>query len=79
MEYKILLVKNRYTKKLNLSKYLDWFEKNTPIKIKTEEISTDFDLEFREVTNGTYTGVVATNFYNKLNQYYDMVMLFGNN
>lgn len=55
---KILIIKNRYTKKLNWKKGIEWFAKNTPIKLEIEELSTDFDLKFKKVSNATYSGVV---------------------
>lgn len=58
MEYKLLIIKNRYTKKLDFKKGLDWFSKNTPLIIKVEEIETDFDLEFDRVGNASFTGFV---------------------
>ncbi len=58
-KYKILIVKNRYTKPLKIQKYLDWFALNTPIEIISEEISTDFDVTTKQVGNATYHGVVC--------------------
>jgi hypothetical protein len=62
MNLKLLIVKNRFKEKLNLNKYLvDWFKKYTPLEITLEEISTDFDVETQEVSNGTYSGVICKN------------------
>jgi hypothetical protein len=85
MIYKILLVKNRYFPKVNLTKYLDWFKLNTPIEIIMEETTSDFDVDTQEVTNGTYTGVICKNtLLPKLreiipeNKYNVVVFLYGN-
>jgi len=85
MTYKLLIVKNRYTKRLSLSKYLDWFKKNTPITIETEEIKTDFDVESQKVSNGTFSGVICKNtILEKLktvvdeNKYHVVVFIYGN-
>lgn len=85
MTYKILFVKNRYTKKLKLQKYLDWFSVNTPIAIQTEEISTDFELTTAPTHNATYSGVVVGNdIVDKLrtvvpeNKYNAVVLVYGN-
>lgn len=84
--YKILVVKNRYTKKINLSKGLDWFKKNTPLEISIEEMETDFDLEYSKVGNDTYSGVVINTdkVYPKLRNVipenrYDAVVFYYNN
>lgn len=85
MVYKLLIVKNRYTKKLKLSKYLDWFKVNTPIEITTEEISTDFDVTPFPVGNGAYEGYVCgPDLLPKLsavvpqNKYNAVVFVYGN-
>lgn len=83
MEYKILLVKNRYKKKPNFKTGLDWFEDNTPLKISIDEISTDFDFTFKEVGNGTFKGTVPKD-YAKLTEvvprgkYHAVILLLGN-
>ncbi len=83
MEYKILLVKNRYKKKPNFKTGLDWFEDNTPLKISIDEISTDFDFTFKEVGNDTFKGTVPKD-YAKLTEvvprgkYHAVVLLLGN-
>lgn len=59
MEYKILLIKNRYTGTINIKKYLDWFKLNTPIEIVMDEITTDFDVTTFKAQNATYSGVVC--------------------
>lgn len=57
--YKILLVKNRYTKSIDLKKYLDWFKTNTPIEtVIVDTISTDFDLTSMPVGQTGASGVV---------------------
>ena len=83
MEYKILLVKNRYKKKPNFKTGLDWFEDNTPLKISIDEISTDFDFTFKEVGNDTFKGTVPKD-YTKLTsvvpqgKYHAVVLIYGN-
>lgn len=83
MEYKILLVKNRYKKKPNFKTGLDWFEDNTPLKISIDEISTDFDFTFKEVGNDTFKGTVPKD-YAKLTEvvprgkYHAVILLLGN-
>lgn len=81
---KILIVRNRYKKKLNWKLGIDYFAKNTPITIETEEISTDWDLIFRTVSNGTFTGCVVDNYYEKLRtiapegKYDTICLVYGN-
>lgn len=81
---KILLVKNKYKKKINWKKGIDHIHKNTPIKLEIEEVSTDWDLEFRKVSNGAFTGCVVDNYYDKLRSIapegkYDVICLvYGN-
>jgi len=83
MEYKILLVKNRYKKKPNFKTGLDWFEDNTPLKIVVDEISTDFDFTFKQVRNDTFQGTVITD-YAKLTsvvpqgKYHAVALVIGN-
>jgi zinc D-Ala-D-Ala carboxypeptidase len=81
---KILIIKNHYPKKLNFKKGIEHLEKNAPIKLSIEEIETDFDLEFKKVGNDTFSGVVPTNYYDKLrklvpeNKYNAVVLVYGN-
>lgn len=83
MEYKILLIKNRYKKKPNFKTGLDWFADNTPLKITIDEIQTDYDFTFKEVGNGTFKGTVPKD-YAKLTEvvprgkYHAVVLLLGN-
>jgi hypothetical protein len=83
MEYKILLIKNRYKKKPNFKTGLDWFADNTPLKITIDEITTDYDFTFKEVGNGTFKGTVPKD-YAKLTEfvprgkYHAVVLLLGN-
>ncbi len=83
--YNILFVKNRYTKKLNLKKYgVDWFKTNLNIDVITEEISTDFDLFPKYVSNASWKGWVADGFFDNLrkvvpeNKYHAVVFIYGN-
>jgi hypothetical protein len=86
MIYKILIIKNRFKGKLNLSKYTDiWFTKNTPIEVVSETITTDFDVTPEKVSNGTYTGViVGADIITKLktvvkeNIYNAVIFVYGN-
>lgn len=82
--YKVLLVKNRLTKKFTYKKGIEWFKKNTPIDMQIEEIVTDFDLSFRNVANNTFSGVVATDYYKHLQtlipegKYNCVCLVYGN-
>lgn len=83
MEYKILIIKNKYKKKLNLKKGIEWFSKYTPLKLSIEEISTDIELKFRQVGNGTFTGGVVDNYMDfkqfvQPNKYHAVVLFYGN-
>lgn len=85
MPYKILLVRNNYTKKLDFKKGLDWFSKNTPLKIEIEEISTNLPTLRFDVNNDTFQGcVVDRSIYTELrklipeNKYHCVVSLNGN-
>lgn len=81
---KVLIVKNNFNKKLNWKKGIEWFEKNTPINLEIYEIDTDFNLSFRRVGNGTYSGVVASDFYNDLRKvvpegkFHAVCLVYGN-
>lgn len=83
MEYRLLIIKNRYTKKLNLKTGLDWFSEHTPLKIVVDEISTDFDFTFKQVRNDTFQGTVITD-YAKLTsvvpqgKYHAVALVIGN-
>lgn len=65
---KILFVKNNYSKKLKLQKYLDWFKEHTPLSFTTEEVETSFELTTKIVGNDTYkkVAVVGDDIYAKL-------------
>ncbi len=85
MEYKILLVRNRISVKFKFTKYLDWFKKNTPLQIVTEEIETDFDVTTEQIGNATYKGVICgDDIYPKLRtvvpegKYHAVVFIYGN-
>src|SRR3990167_7609997 len=84
-QYKLLIVKNRYTKSLDLKKGLDWFKNNTPLEMTTEEISTDFDVTTFQIQNATYKGVICgEDIYPKLRtvvpegKYHAVVFVYGN-
>ena len=83
MEYRLLIVKNRYTKKLNLKTGLNWFADNTPLKITVDEIQTDYEFTFKEVGNDTFKGTVPKD-YAKLTEvvprgkYHAVILLLGN-
>jgi hypothetical protein len=85
MTYKVLIVRNRYKKKLKLSKGLDWFKKRTPIEIVTEELVTDFDVTTEHISNQSYAGVICgDDIYPKLRtvipegKYHAVVFVYGN-
>lgn len=83
MEYRLLIVKNRYKKKLNFKTGLNWFADNTPLKIVVDEIETDIDLQFKEVGNGTFKGVVVKNYmdFKKFvpeGKYHAVCLVYGN-
>lgn len=84
---KILIVRNRFKKKLNWTKGIEYFSKNTPIQLEIEEVSTDWDLTFRHVSNDKYEAtqnIIVTDYYDKLRSIapegkYDAVCLvYGN-
>lgn len=82
-DYKILIVKNRYSKKFDFKKNTEWFKK-IGINIITDEVKTDFDIPTMKIGNATYNGVVAGNLHNillpvaKWKQYHAVVFLYGN-
>lgn len=83
MIYKILIVKNRYSKKLLFQKCYDWF-KSIGIEIIADEICTDFDVTTKDVSNATFKGAVADGFKDKLksvvpeNKYNAVIFVYGN-
>lgn len=58
MDYKILIIKNRFKKSLNFKEGLDWFAQHTPLKITVDEMETDINFTFTQVGNETYKGGV---------------------
>ncbi|MCK9370974.1 DUF5675 family protein [Candidatus Dojkabacteria bacterium] len=85
MQYKILLVRNRIKTKFSFKEGLDWFKKNTPFEIITEEITTDFDVTTEQIGNATYKGVICgDDIYPKLRtvvpegKYHAVVFIPGN-
>lgn len=88
MTYKLLLIRNRFTKKIDVKKYLEWFKKNTPIDVViVDEISTDFELSTQPISNDTFRGVIAgpaEDLYPKLRsivpegKYHAVVLVYGN-
>lgn len=85
MPYKILIVRNNYTKKLDFKKGLDWFSKKTPLKIEIEEISTNLPTLRFDVDNKIFQGcVVNRSIYTELrkiipeNKYHCVVLINGN-
>ena len=75
MDYRILIIKNRYTKKLKFK--FDW------ANIVADEISTDYDLTFDNISNGTYTGVIPSiqnypKFIVPRFKYHAVVLIYGN-
>jgi len=85
MQYKLLIVKNRYSKSLDFKKGLEWFKANTPLEIITEELITDFDVTTEKINNATYSGVICgDDIYPKLRtvipegKYHAVVFVYGN-
>lgn len=82
--YKVLIVKNKYKKKLNWKKGIDHIESNTPLKLEIEEMSTSIDFKFRDVSNATFKGCVVDIDRNQLrqiipeNKYNAVVIVYGN-
>lgn len=80
--YKVLLIKNRI-KKAKLTKGLEYF-KDKGIDISVEEITTDFEISFRNISNNTFSGVIADNYYNELRKivpegkYNCVCLMYGN-
>ena len=69
MLYKLLIVRNRFTKTLNIQKGLDWFKNNTPLEVVVaDEISTEFDTTTEKISGqGGRAGVIAgDDIYDKL-------------
>jgi zinc D-Ala-D-Ala carboxypeptidase len=56
MNYKILIVKNNFHKRLDFSRGIDHLEDNTPLKIFTEELETSFNFTFQPVGNHKFSG-----------------------
>jgi len=82
---KVLIIRNRYTKKLDWKKGVQYFDEKTPLKLEITETKTDFDFTFRTVGNATYSGVVVGgDYYQKLRSVvpegvYDVVcLIYGN-
>lgn len=84
MEYKVLIVKNRYKKTLDFSRGLVWFPKHTPLNVVVTEIETDFDIKFKKAGNATYKGVVADGYQDELRKivpegkYNCVCLVYGN-
>ena len=87
MQYKILLIRNRYDKKIDIARYTtEWFKKYTPLELIIEELVTNFDVTTEKVSNGTYQGViVGGDIVDKLKtvvpegKYNAVVFVYGNN
>lgn len=85
MQYKLLLVRNRFTEKIKIQEGLDWFKANTPLEMVTEELITDFDVTTEKISNATYSGVICgDDIYPKLRskipegKYNAVVFMYGN-
>lgn len=59
MKHKLLIVRNRLSKKIKLDKGINWFKENTPLDIEVFDMETDFDLDFIDTENGSVTGNVV--------------------
>jgi hypothetical protein len=81
---RILIVKNKYSKKLSLQKCFDWFKKNLNLDIQVDEIKTDLEVTTKKVGNATFNGVVCGNLHEILrpiipiNKYHCVVFIYGN-
>lgn len=84
MNYHILIIRNRYTKRLQLQKCFDWFKENANLNITTEEITTDFDLEAIKVGNHKLNGLIVGGLNAKLkpivpeNKYNAVIFVYSN-
>lgn len=85
MTYKILLIKNRYSKKVNFQKAFDWFKKNANLDIVVDEMKTDFDVTGTFAGNASWQGAVCdASLVPKLktvvpeNKYNAVIFLYGN-
>jgi len=86
MKYNLLIVRNRFKKKLKLQSGLEWFKKNTPLDVViADEISTDFDVTTAKIANATYKGVMCgEDIIPKLRtvvpegKYHAVVFIYGN-
>jgi len=85
MQYKLLVIKNRFKGKIKLDRGLKWFKDNTPLEIVTEELVTDFEVTTKKVSNATYAGVICgEDIYPKLRtvvpegKYHAVVFIYGN-
>lgn len=85
--FKILIVKNRYKKKLDFKKGIKYFSEFTPLNIQVDEVTADFDLEFKHVyneRNKAQQNVVPTGYYDIIrsfvpeNKYNAIVLVYGN-
>lgn len=83
MEYKILLIKNRFKDKVDFSYGIKHMQEKTPLKLIIEELETDIDLTFKNVGNATFTGGVPSNTqdFKKFvleGKYNAVVLVYGN-
>lgn len=83
MEYKILLIKNRFKERIDFSYGIKHIQEKTPLKLVIDEIDTDIDLKFIEIGNGVYSGGVPSNTQDfkkfvKEGKYNAVVLVYGN-
>ena len=83
MEYKILLIKNRFKERIDFSYGIKHMQEKTPLKLVIDEIDTDIDLRFIEIGNGVYSGGVPSNTQDfkkfvKEGKYNAVVLVYGN-
>lgn len=83
MEYKILLIKNRFRDRIDFSYGIKHMQEKTPLKLVIDEIITDIDLKFIQIGNGVYTGGVPSNTQDfkqfvKEGKYNAVVLVYGN-
>lgn len=83
MEYKILLIKNRFKERIDFSYGIKHMQEKTPLKLVIDEIDTDIDLRFIEIGNGSFKGGVPSNTQDfkkfvKEGKYNAVVLVYGN-
>ncbi len=80
MDYKVLIVRNRYTKKYDFKKCFDWFTSRTSLTFDITEIDTDYDVSTYAIHNTTWSGVICgPDILPKMpHGYHVVVFIYGN-